>query len=66
MRVWTRQHIKVLEKINRDGRYVATPDIISLDMPEHKNIMMEVYSWLANNMPIIMFSVIKALKSENK
>lgn len=51
MRVWTRQHVKVLEKINSDRRYVATPDIISLDMPEHKGIMMEVYSWLANNMP---------------
>lgn len=51
MRVWTRQHIKVLEKINKDGIYIATTDIISLDMPEHKEIMVDVYTWLAENMP---------------
>lgn len=51
MRVWTRQHESVLQKLNDDGRYVMETKNVSLDMPEYKHIMMEVYSWLANNMP---------------
>ena len=51
MRVWTRQHESVLQKINTFGRYVMETKNVSLDMPEYKYIMMEVYTWLANNMP---------------
>lgn len=51
MRVWTRQHESVIQKLYDNGRYVMETKNVSLDMPEYKHIMMEVYSWLANNMP---------------
>lgn len=53
MRVWTRQHESVLKELNDTGRYIMKTENVSLDMPEYKHIMMEVYMWLANNMPTI-------------
>lgn len=51
IKVWTRQHISVLDKVMNEGRYVAKRDYIFMDLHEHAPLVLEVYDWLVKNGP---------------
>ncbi|MDD6442561.1 MAG: DUF3841 domain-containing protein [bacterium] len=51
IKVWTRQHKSVLDKVMNDGRYIAKRDYIYMDLQEHANLVLEVYDWLVKNGP---------------
>lgn len=45
IKVWTRQHISVLEDIEQTGRYVPTKERIKLDTDHHELVLI-AYDWL--------------------
>lgn len=49
--VWTKQHISVLQTLEREGRYVAKRQNIALDMGEDAGIVFEAYDWLTQHSP---------------
>ena len=51
IKVWTRQHKSVLEKVQENGRYIAKRDYIYMDLKEHARLVLEVYDWLVKNSP---------------
>lgn len=51
MLLYTRQHKNVLQHILDDGRYVVTGEYVGTDMPEFRHIILDMYSWLADNLP---------------
>ena len=52
IKVWTRQHKDVGRLLRQNGRHVvSSSEYISLDMPEHKDLIMICYDWLADNCP---------------
>lgn len=51
MRLYTRQHINVVDIIEKKGRFVSNGEYISSDMPEHKSIILDMYTWLSTNIP---------------
>lgn len=51
IKVWTRQHKSVLDKVMNEGRYIAKKDYIYMDLQEHANLVLEVYDWLVKNGP---------------
>ncbi|MGN1266773.1 MAG: DUF3841 domain-containing protein [Dorea sp.] len=51
IRVWTRQHKSVLDKVMEEGRYIAKRDYIYMDLKEHAKLVLEVYDWLVKNSP---------------
>lgn len=50
--VWTKQHINVLEKINKTGRYIAQRDYIIKDLEEHSKLVLEVYDWYVDKVSL--------------
>lgn len=53
IKVWTRQHKSVLDKVMNEGRYIAKKDYIHMDLQEHANLVLEVYDWLVKHSPTI-------------
>lgn len=51
VKVWTKQHIKVLEEIEKTGVYRAKRAGISNDLEEHAPLVLETYDWLVKNSP---------------
>ena len=51
IKVWTRQHISVYDKVMNDGRYTAKKDYIFMDLQEHAKYVLEVYDWLVRKGP---------------
>lgn len=51
VRVWTKQHINVLEELERTGVYRAKGRYIALDLEEHAPLVLEVYDWLVAHSP---------------
>ena len=51
VRVWTKQHITVLEDIERSGRYIPTKDRIIRDIGNHDHLILIAYDWLASQFP---------------
>lgn len=49
IKVWTRQHISVYDKVMNDGRYTAKKDYIFMDLQEHAKYVLEVYDWLVRD-----------------
>ena len=49
IKVWTRQHISVYDKVMNDGRYTAKKDYIFMDLQEHAKYVLEVYDWLVKH-----------------
>ncbi len=49
--VWTKQHISVLETLEREGRYVARRQNIARDLGADAPIVFEAYDWLARHSP---------------
>ena len=51
VRVWTKQHINVLNILNETGRYTARREYIEKDLGEHAPLVLEVYDWLVRHTP---------------
>lgn len=51
MRVWTKQDSRILKNINELGRHVPDERYILSDMSEYKEIMLDLYRWLAKHSP---------------
>ena len=51
IKVWTRQHKSVLDKVMNNGRYIAKRDYIYMDLQEHAKLVLEVYDWLVQHSP---------------
>lgn len=51
MRVWTKQHFSVLETLRHEGRYVCQREYISKDLDDYAYFIVEIYDWLARNIP---------------
>ena len=49
--VWTKQHISVLDTLERTGRYTAKRAYVGLDLQECAPLVQEVYDWLAARLP---------------
>lgn len=50
-RVWTKQHIGVLNELTAYGRYVARGGHLYLDLQESARVVQEAYDWLADHHP---------------
>lgn len=51
MTVWTKQHVSVLDTLEREGRYVAKRRNIAIDAGEDAGIVFAAYDWLTRNHP---------------
>lgn len=51
IKVWTRQHKSVLDKVMNNGRYIARKEYIQMDLQEHASLVLSVYDWLVQNGP---------------
>lgn len=51
--VWTKQNENVLKELEENGRFIARKEFIKKDLEEHAPLVLEVYSWLAKNSPIV-------------
>lgn len=51
MRVWTKQNTNILKNLNKDWRHVPDERFILSDMSEYKEIMLDLYRWLAKHSP---------------
>lgn len=51
LRVWTVQHENVLNEVLSSGRFSSDGSFISSDMPEYRDIILESYTWLRDNLP---------------
>lgn len=49
--VWTKQHLNVLDILERTGRYTAKRAYVDLDLEECAPLVQEVYDWLAARLP---------------
>lgn len=50
-KVWTKQNAKVLEELERTGRYIAKKQYIIMDLQEHAELVLETYEWLVRHGP---------------
>lgn len=51
IKVWTRQHKSVFDKVMNEGRYIAKREYIYMDLQEHAHLVLEVYDWLVKHSP---------------
>lgn len=69
--VYTKQHIKVLEEINKRGRYIAKKENIERDLGDLRKFVLEAYTILSKNPNIINkpndveYPIWVSLKEEN-
>ena len=49
--VWTRQNKKILEDLEKHGRYIAKKSYILTDMEDTAPVMLVAYDWLARHSP---------------
>ena len=54
MTVWTKQHVSVLDTLEREGRYVAKRRNIAIDAGEDAGIVFAAYDWLPRNHPEVV------------
>ncbi|MBU5625468.1 DUF3841 domain-containing protein [Oscillibacter sp. MSJ-2] len=50
-KVWTKQHISVLEQLECQGRYTSKREYVALTLEEHTDLVLEAYDWLVRNSP---------------
>lgn len=51
MKVFTKQSVKILDNIEKDGFHVAKREFLQSDLKEHQHIMLELYNWLSIHAP---------------
>lgn len=49
--VWTKQNKAVLDQLEADGRFIADEGFIRRELGDTADIMLLIYSWLADHMP---------------
>ncbi|MBO0457504.1 DUF3841 domain-containing protein [Enterococcus hulanensis] len=45
VKVWTKQHVNILEDLDQTGRYIAKKEYIEQKMEDHSNLYLAVYEW---------------------
>lgn len=51
IKVWTKQNIKVLDEIEKTGRYLTKREFIKKDLGDEADLVLETYDWLVKNGP---------------
>lgn len=49
--VWTKQHVKVAEILEKNGRYTAERQFVERFADDHDKIVLRCYDWLRKNLP---------------
>lgn len=50
--VWTKQNAAVMDQLEKDGRFIADESYIRRELEDTADIMLFIYRWLADHMPV--------------